>query len=69
MLDQTQAFQAAPVGAWRTLSYPLSCFSARGADLSNVEAPFAIESAGRFALTISEVRLVQRKGATRCEGG
>lgn len=69
MLDQTQAFQAAPVGAWRTLSYPLSCFSARGADLSNVEAPFAIESDGRFALTISEVRLVQRKRATRCEGG
>jgi len=66
MLDFTQALQSAPPGVWQTLSYSLSCFSARGADLFNVAAPFAIETTGRFAVTISEVRLTQRKGPEHC---
>jgi hypothetical protein len=67
MLDVTHAFKSAPIGVWQTLSYSLSCFGARGADLSNVEAPLAIQTAGRFALTISEVRLMQRRGPEHCE--
>jgi len=68
MLDLTRALASAPLGVWHTLAYSLSCFGARGADLSNVEAPLVIETAGRFALTISEVRLTQRKGPERCSG-
>ena len=69
MLDLTQQLQSAPVGEWRTMSYSLACFSTRGADLSNVEAPFAIESAARFSLTIANVRLVEHRGPLRCGGG
>ena len=69
MLDLTQRLQTAPLGEWRTMSYSLACFTTRGADLSNVEAPFAIETAARFSLTIADVRLVEHRGPLRCGGG
>src|SRR6202035_3653752 len=53
MLDVTQIFRDAQPGNWRTLSIPLSCFSAAGADLAQVVVPFAIETSGAFGLTIS----------------
>jgi beta-glucosidase len=59
MLDATQIFKSAQPGNWRTLSIPLSCFTAAGADLAGVVAPFAVETSGPFGLTISEVRLTQ----------
>jgi hypothetical protein len=34
--------------------------TAAGADLAQVVVPFAIETSGAFALTISEVHLAQR---------
>jgi beta-glucosidase len=63
MLDVTRVFKHAPPGDWRTLSIPLSCFAAGGADLARVVVPFALETSGRFGLTISDVRLAQ--GAAR----
>jgi Galactose-binding domain-like len=36
---------------------PLSCFAAGGADLSAVEMPFTIGTAGHLKLTISDVSL------------
>jgi beta-glucosidase len=60
MLDVTQIFRHAQPGNWQTLSIPLSCFSAAGADLTQVVVPFAIETSGVFGLTISEVRLAPR---------
>jgi len=60
MLDVTQIFKSARPGNWRTLSIPLSCFTAAGADLAGVVVPFAVETSGPFGLTISEVRLAQR---------
>jgi beta-glucosidase len=57
MLDVTRAFRTAPVGAWSTLVIPVSCLRATGADLANVEVPFAVETAGRFKVTIAQVRL------------
>jgi beta-glucosidase len=59
MLDVTQIFKSAQPGNWRTLSIPLSCFTAAGADLAEVVVPFAVETSGPFGLTISEVRLAQ----------
>jgi beta-glucosidase len=57
-VDLTPALRAAPAGAeWHTLSVPLSCFAAGGADVTAVEMPFAIGTAGRLKLTISDVRL------------
>ena len=66
MLDLTSAFRNAAVGNWTTLSFSLSCFTAHGADLSNVEAPFAIETSGRLKLTIADIRLIPRHGASHC---
>ena len=60
MLDVTQVFRNAQPGNWRTLSIPLSCFTAAGADLAQVVVPFAVETSGPFGLTISEVRLAHR---------
>lgn len=68
MLDLTRVFQDAPAGKWTTLSYSLSCFSARNADLSNVAAPLAIETDGRFSLTIADIRFIPRHGAAHCGG-
>ena len=59
MLDATQVFINAPPGNWRTLSIPLSCFTAAGADLTHVVVPFAVETSGEFGLTIAEVHLAQ----------
>jgi beta-glucosidase len=68
VLDVTSTLKAAPVGVWRTYSYSLACLSAQGADFSALEAPFAIATTGRLALTISEVRLVREKGPPHCGG-
>jgi beta-glucosidase len=70
MLDVTREFKNSPLGDWRTLSIPLSCFTAAGADLAGVEVPLAIETSGRFGLTISEAALVRRSSstATKCPG-
>jgi beta-glucosidase len=70
MLDVTRAFKASPPGDWRTLSIPLSCFTAMGADLAQVSDPFAVETSGRFGLTIGEVSLTPSTpvSASRCPG-
>jgi beta-glucosidase len=70
MLDVTRAFKDSPPGEWQTLSVPLSCFTAAGADLAQVAEPFAVETSGRFGLTIKEVRLVPGtpRSASRCPG-
>jgi beta-glucosidase len=57
MLDMTQTFRAARIGAWATLVIPVSCVAATGADLSKVEVPFAVEASGEFGVTISDVQL------------
>jgi hypothetical protein len=36
---------------------PLSCFAVGGADLSAVEMPFSVGTAGHLKLTISDVSL------------
>jgi beta-glucosidase len=70
MLDVTRIFKNAPMGDWQTLSIPLACYAAAGADLTRVTAPFAVETSGRFALTISEVSLAQKSAgsAPKCPG-
>jgi beta-glucosidase len=70
MLDVTHVFKTSRPGDWRALSIPLSCFTAAGADLASVEVPLAIETSGRFGITISEASLVKRTSntAAKCPG-
>ncbi|HEY2144778.1 MAG TPA: glycoside hydrolase family 3 N-terminal domain-containing protein [Steroidobacteraceae bacterium] len=60
MLDLTAAFKTAAPGMWQTISIPLSRFAAAGADLKDVVIPLAIETSGRFILSISEARMAPR---------
>jgi beta-glucosidase len=64
-VDLTPALRDAVVGGeWRSVSVPLSCFSVSGADLSAVEMPFIIGTAGHLKLVISEVTLKSAGSAT-----
>ena len=58
LLDVTQTFKDAKVGAWNTLLVPVSCLKATGAELSSVEVPLMLETSGKFGITIAEARLV-----------
>jgi beta-glucosidase len=70
VLDVTRALKISAPGQWQTLSIPLACFTAAGADLASVEIPFAVETSGRFGMTISEVSLARRTAisAPTCAG-
>jgi beta-glucosidase len=69
-LDVTSAFNDAHPGDWRSLSIPLACFAAAGADLGSVEVPFAVTTAGRFGLTISQAAIRRKNSNTvsKCPG-
>jgi beta-glucosidase len=71
MLDVTSIFRDAGVGAWQTLNIPIACFSASGANLSLVDVPFALATAGPFGVTIGELRLTAKSKDSRahCPGG
>jgi beta-glucosidase len=66
MLDVTDRFKGAAVGAWRDIAIPLSCLAANGADLGDVEAPFSLETTGEFALALTDIRIVPRTGPAVC---
>ncbi len=68
MLDVTAALRSAPKGVWQTLSIPLACIAASGATLDLVNAPFAVETRGRFAVSFADIRLVRESGAPACPG-
>jgi beta-glucosidase len=59
------AFRAAGVGRWTELAIPLSCFEAR-ADMTRIAAPFALSTAGRLGLTVSDIRLAYVETAKSC---
>jgi beta-glucosidase len=53
----THELAAAQPGQWRHLKIPLTCFAKAGADLSRVTAPFAVQTAGRLALSVANIQL------------
>jgi beta-glucosidase len=65
-LDLTETFRTAGPGAWKTLSVPLVCLKKVGATLASVSAPLALESAGPFAVSFDDIRIVQQPGASAC---
>ncbi|HZC38294.1 MAG TPA: exo 1,3/1,4-beta-D-glucan glucohydrolase [Sphingomicrobium sp.] len=50
--------RGSPVGEWRTLTVPLGCFAKGGADMKQLTVPYALTTAGRLTLTISDVRIL-----------
>jgi hypothetical protein len=65
-LDMTASFASAPIGAWQTLSIPLACLTAQGADLSHVAAPFEVATSGQFAVSFAEISISRAAGKTHC---
>jgi beta-glucosidase len=64
MLDATRTFRTATVGTWGTLVIPVACL-ATGTGIASVEVPFAVETSGKFGITIAEVRLTSNEHAAR----
>jgi beta-glucosidase len=44
-------------GQWQTLTIPLGCFARAGSDMSKITRPFAISTAGRLQIAISDIRI------------
>jgi beta-glucosidase len=65
-VDVTGLFDDSPQGRWTSLMVPLSCFADAGADLTHVTMPFALETDGRFGLSISGVKLDQGPPDVSC---
>jgi beta-glucosidase len=66
--DVTARLRALRPGVRKTFTLALACLSAAGADLANVEAPFAIETSGRLKLALDAVTLTPSRGArSACE--
>jgi beta-glucosidase len=63
-LDVTKVFTSAPVGVWQSFSLPLSCWSAAGAHLQDVDAPFSVTTAGRFGVTLADIRISGKSDRT-----
>jgi beta-glucosidase len=62
-----QALSAAPSGRWTHLKVPLACFGKAGADLGRVTTAFALETSGRLALSVANIRLESgMDGVTTC---
>jgi beta-glucosidase len=42
----------------QTVTIPLACFTARGANLSSVDTAFSVESDGQFAAVFGDIEVV-----------
>jgi beta-glucosidase len=66
----TRDLASTPPGQWGHLKIPLVCFARTGADLGHVTTPFALETSGRLALTVANIRLESgTDGVTSCTDG
>ncbi|HUN72574.1 MAG TPA: exo 1,3/1,4-beta-D-glucan glucohydrolase [Steroidobacteraceae bacterium] len=53
----TPVLRAAPRGQWQHLDVPLACFASAGQNMSRVRTPFALQTAGKLTLAITNIRL------------
>jgi beta-glucosidase len=57
----------------QTVRIPLSCFTAKGADLANMDTPFAVASDSEFAAAFANIQIVggaaKEKDAVSCAEG
>ncbi|MFN3388403.1 MAG: glycoside hydrolase family 3 protein [Allosphingosinicella sp.] len=53
----TGALRGATAGTWTTIAVPLRCFARAGVDMSRVNMPFTLATAGQLALSVSDVRI------------
>ena len=70
-LDATALFARLAGKGKQTVRIPLACFSARGADLARVEAPFVVSSSAAFTASFTNIDILgggaKEADAVRCE--
>jgi beta-glucosidase len=62
--DLTQLFKAVPLGQWLKVSIDLACYSTRGLNTKEVDTPFLLLTAGKFSLSVSDIRLIPNTAKT-----
>ncbi len=65
-LDVTQMLSRAPLGSWERLEIPLKCFAADPADVSLVNGQFALDTAGAFDVSFTDIRISATAGKASC---
>lgn len=65
-LDATALFKRLADGGKHTVSIPLSCFQAKGLDLSRVDTPFAVTSDAAFTAAFANIEIA---GGAAAEAG
>lgn len=68
-VDVTSTLSGVKRGEWHTAKIKLSCFRAKGADMTHVSSPFALSTAGRMTLSFTEIRLASNEGDAFCPPG
>ena len=70
-LDASALFARLAGKGKQTAKIPLACFSARGADLARVEAPFVVSSSAAFTAAFTNIDILgggaKEQDAVRCE--
>jgi len=59
-------FAEATPGVWSVSKIKLSCFKAAGAEMSRIDAPFALTASAGFGLAFTEIRLEPHGGDAFC---
>jgi beta-glucosidase len=65
-VDVTSTLSGAKTGEWRTAKIKLSCFQAKGADMTHVLSPFGLWTTGPLTLSFTEIRLASNEGDAFC---
>ena len=65
-VDVTSTLSGSKIGEWRTAKIKLSCFLAKGADMTHVSSPFALSTSGPLTLSFTEIRLASNEGDAFC---
>ena len=65
-LDITQYLKNAAANKTQSLQVKLSCFAAKGIDMTRVDQPFILSTDGELQLTLREVRLASNEGDAVC---
>jgi beta-glucosidase len=56
-VDLTHVFMDASAGQWSHVRVPLQCFATAGVRMDSITQPFELNSAGRFELSVANIRL------------
>ena len=60
--DISKLLRALPVEQWLRVSFDLKCFADGGLNIKNVDTPFLLTTAGKMAVSISDVSIVPGAG-------